>query len=64
MTPREYLLQDISISTSIVSPLLPLSPSSIVLPKSYYGLTEGELIRYLILYPNISINSGTTRLNL
>lgn len=64
MTPRELPLRDTSTNTPTASPLLPLSPSSTATPKPHHELTEGEPIRRPISYPNISINIGTTRLNL
>ena len=64
MTPRELPSRDTSINTPTASPLPPLSPSSTALPKSNHEMTEGEPIRRPISYPNISINVGTTRLNL
>ncbi|KAL9124814.1 MAG: hypothetical protein Q9217_005900 [Psora testacea] len=64
MTPRELPSRDTSTNTPTASPLPPLSPSSTALPKLHHELTEGEPIRRPISYPNISINVGTTRLNL
>ncbi|KAL9116797.1 MAG: hypothetical protein Q9187_006674 [Circinaria calcarea] len=42
----------------------PLNPSPIATPKPYCDLTQGEPTWQPILYPNISINIGTTRLHL
>ena len=64
MTPREFPSRDTSANTPTASPFPPPSPSSTATPKPHHELTEGEPIRPPISYPNISINIGTTRLNL
>ena len=64
MTPREPPSRDKSTNTPTASPLPPLSPSSTASPKLHHELTESEPIRRPISYPNISINVGTSRLNL
>lgn len=64
MNPRELPSRDTSTNIQTASPLPPLSPSSTASPKPHHELTEGEIIRHPISYPNISINVRTTRLNL
>ncbi|KAG8531627.1 uncharacterized protein KY384_003258 [Bacidia gigantensis] len=64
MTPRELPSGDTSINTPTASPFPPLSPSSTASPKLNHELTKGDHIRRPIPYPNISIDVGTTRLNL
>ena len=63
MTPRELPSRDTSTNIPIGS-LPPLSPSSTASLTLHHELTEGEPIRRPISYPNISINVGTSRLNL
>ena len=63
MTLRELPSQDTSTNTPTAS-LPPLSPSSTASPKIHHELIEGEPIRRPISYPNMSINVGTTGLNL
>ncbi|KAL9099016.1 MAG: hypothetical protein Q9163_005423 [Psora crenata] len=63
MTPREVPLRDTSTNTPPAS-LPPLSSSSTASPTLHHEFTEGEPIRRPMSYPNISINVGTSRLNL
>lgn len=63
--PSELPSQDTSTKTHTASPLPPLSPSPAASPNPHHELTdEGQSIHQPILYPNISINVGTARLNL
>ena len=64
MTPRELSPPSKSTNTPTVSPPPPLTLSSTALPRPHHGLTESEPIRSLILYPNISVNISTSRLDL
>ncbi|KAL9609458.1 MAG: hypothetical protein Q9167_005787 [Letrouitia subvulpina] len=63
MTPREVPSRDTSTNTPTVS-LPPLNPSSTTPPNLHHKLTKGEPFRRPVSYPNISINIGTTGLNL
>ena len=64
MNLRELPSRDTNTTTHTASPLPLLSPSSTASPKLHHELTGGEPSQHPILYPNISINVGTTRLNL
>ncbi|KAL8924983.1 MAG: hypothetical protein Q9172_002412 [Xanthocarpia lactea] len=63
MTPREPPSREYSTSTPTAT-LQPVSPFSTASPTLDHELTEEEPIRRPISYPNISINIGTSRLNL
>ena len=52
------------IENPTISPHIPLNPSPIVKLRPYCDLNQGEPAWQPILYPEISINIGTTRLRL
>ena len=60
-TPRDLPPPDTPNAAFIYAPL---DNSSATTPRTYHGSAQGEFLRHQILYPNISINIGTSRLQL
>ena len=64
MTPREFPPREASRNIPTASSLPPPSPASAASLKKNHEMTAREPIQTPVSYPNISINVGTTNLNL